>query len=161
MSATPIPSISVLSMVHKYMGNFLDWLSVQDQVRAKADGAFSLLMNMAVIWGSFKIASTAWRLSGFFYRHLLLGMFQSKNRLYQLYNSKDEGKRSWAVVTGGSDGIGLAMCHNLAQQKFNICIVARNEQKIKEKLEEIKRAANDPLLEVNYVIADFSKLSSI
>jgi short-subunit dehydrogenase len=42
-------------------------------------------------------------------------------------------------VTGGSDGIGLQYCKDLAKQGFNICIIARNEQKMKEKLEEIKR----------------------
>jgi short-subunit dehydrogenase len=44
----------------------------------------------------------------------------------------------WAVVTGGSDGIGLAMCHELAAQGFNICIVSRNKEKIETKLLEIR-----------------------
>lgn len=53
------------------------------------------------------------------------------------------GSASWAVVTGGSDGIGLAMCKNLAKQGFNICIVSRSEKKINEKLEEIKKECRD------------------
>jgi len=37
--------------------------------------------------------------------------------LYQKYGSqhKDQNQASWAVITGGSDGIGLAYCHNLAK----------------------------------------------
>ena len=48
---------------------------------------------------------------------------------------KSYGKKgSWAVVTGGSDGIGLAMCKQLGNQGFNICIISRNEKKMIEKL---------------------------
>lgn len=36
------------------------------------------------------------------------------------------GKGSWAVITGGSDGIGLAMGKELASRGFNIVIVARS-----------------------------------
>jgi len=41
------------------------------------------------------------------------------------------------VITGGSDGYGLDICHKLAAQGFNICMVARNEEKMKNKLAEI------------------------
>jgi len=46
-------------------------------------------------------------------------------------------KKTWAVVTGGSDGIGFAICKKLAKEGFNICIISRNKNKIDEKLEEI------------------------
>ena len=71
----------------------------------------------------------------FFGKHCCRQKMQQKDRMAKLYN-KSGG--SWALVSGGSDGIGLAMCHNLAKQGFNICIAARNEKKINEKLEEIK-----------------------
>jgi len=41
------------------------------------------------------------------------------------------------VVTGGSDGIGFGMCKKLAGEGFNICIISRNEGKMKDKLKEI------------------------
>lgn len=47
------------------------------------------------------------------------------------------GPDSWVVVTGGSDGIGLQFCKDLSKLGFNICIIGRNELKIKEKLEII------------------------
>ena len=50
------------------------------------------------------------------------------------------------------------MCMYLAKQGFNICIVARNEDKMKEKLAEIKKEFD---IETKYVVADFSKLFSI
>ena len=41
-------------------------------------------------------------------------------------------QHSWAVVTGGSDGIGLAMAKKLANEGFNICIISRTESKIND-----------------------------
>ena len=67
----------------------------------------------------------------FLWRHFCR---KSKPNLYKIYGSKTEGKKSWAVITGGSDGYGLDICHKLAAHGFNICMVARNEDKMKEKL---------------------------
>jgi short-subunit dehydrogenase len=49
------------------------------------------------------------------------------------------GRDSYAVVTGGSDGIGLTICHMLAASGFNIVMIARNQAKMDEKVAEIKR----------------------
>ena len=46
-------------------------------------------------------------------------------------------------MTGGSDGIGLSMCKQLANEGFNICIIARNEEKMKEKVIEIRGSILD------------------
>ena len=64
----------------------------------------------------------------FFFQHCCRRKCQGKNREFKRYAVP--GKSSWAVVTGGSDGIGLAMAQNLAIQGFNICIVSRNETKM-------------------------------
>lgn len=57
-----------------------------------------------------------WALNGLnlFKIQFLRPIFQSKNHLYKKYGNNDKNKRSWAVITGGSDGIGLAMSQNLA-----------------------------------------------
>ena len=47
------------------------------------------------------------------------------------------GKDSWAVVTGGSDGIGLACCKHLASRGFNIVLIARNIDKMVKCAEQI------------------------
>jgi len=57
--------------------------------------------------------------------------------IYETYGYKKGTERTWAVVTGGSDGIGLEVCKKLAREGFNICIVSRSKLKIIEKLEEI------------------------
>jgi len=37
-----------------------------------------------------------------------------------------ENGESYAVVTGGTEGLGLELCDQLAEQGFNIAIVSRN-----------------------------------
>ena len=64
------------------------------------------------------------------------------------YGSKT--KKSWVVVTGGSDGFGYEICKKFAAKGFNICIIARNEQKMKEKL-----ATLPTNIETMYIVADF------
>ena len=53
----------------------------------------------------------------------VIGCTRKRDHLYRKYATPNG---SVAVVTGGSDGIGLAMCYYLASQGFNICIVARD-----------------------------------
>jgi 17beta-estradiol 17-dehydrogenase / very-long-chain 3-oxoacyl-CoA reductase len=62
------------------------------------------------------------------------------------------GKDSWAVVTGGSDGIGLGIAHRLAMNKINVVLVARNETKLKEKVAEIIKLYK---VKAEYRVADF------
>ncbi len=43
------------------------------------------------------------------------------------------------IITGASEGIGRALCLELAKQKANIVIAARNEQRLHQLREEIKK----------------------
>ncbi|XP_076347340.1 inactive hydroxysteroid dehydrogenase-like protein 1 [Tachypleus tridentatus] len=53
--------------------------------------------------------------------------------------SQQDFKRygNWAVVTGGTDGIGKAYCRELAKRGLNIIIVSRNLEKLKTTAEEL------------------------
>ena len=62
------------------------------------------------------------------------------------------------MVTGGSDGIGLGMCKKLAKDGFNICIIARNEEKINTVLQSIRDEFG---VKTMCVVADFSKMSTM
>lgn len=59
--------------------------------------------------------------------------------------------QSWAVVTGATDGIGLAFAQVLAEHGFNILLVSRN----KDKLEDIKdRISATTKVQVDYVVSN-------
>ncbi|KAJ2995862.1 hypothetical protein NUW58_g1153 [Xylaria curta] len=48
------------------------------------------------------------------------------------------------VITGGSRGMGLAVGQQLAKKGANVVIIARDQNKLLQALEEIKQAAKDP-----------------
>ena len=75
-----------------------------------------------------------------------------KQDLYKKYG--DRNGQSWAVVTGGSDGIGLEMSNQLAGYGFNVCIVSRNLEKIEQKIAELRQS--HPNTEFKAVKADIS-----
>mmetsp|Transcript_4423 Transcript_4423/g.4957 ORF Transcript_4423/g.4957 Transcript_4423/m.4957 type:complete len:309 (+) Transcript_4423:57-983(+) len=62
---------------------------------------------------------------------------------------------SWAVITGGSDGIGKGFAEVLAQQGVNVCIVARNEEKMGNVAGQLKML--NPEIQTRCVVADFAK----
>ena len=47
-----------------------------------------------------------------------------------------------ALITGASSGIGKDMAKELAKRKYNLIIVARDEEKLKEVKKEIEELAN-------------------
>jgi len=66
-----------------------------------------VVLTIGFILGSIQILRAAlWTLS-FIYRHLIRPIFTRS--LYAKYANPNGG--SWALVTGGTDGIGLEMCH--------------------------------------------------
>ena len=38
----------------------------------------------------------------------------------------------WSVVSGATDGIGKAYCHELARQKINLAVMGRTKAKVDE-----------------------------
>jgi short-subunit dehydrogenase len=59
----------------------------------------------------------------------------------------------WALIIGGSEGIGAAFARKLAALKFNIVIVARKAEPLEELATELRRSG----VEVRAVSADLSK----
>ena len=63
------------------------------------------------------------------------------------------------MVTGGSDGIGLSFCKELASLSFNIVMIARHQNKMNESMKQIERI--NPEVKVKTIVFDFSKSSAI
>ena len=57
-----------------------------------------------------------------------------------LYASKD--KPSYAVITGGSGGLGMTFAKQLAEKGFNIVLIARNAEKLEVLANEIRTTYN-------------------
>lgn len=62
-----------------------------------------------------------------------------------------------AVVTGASTGIGRTVAIALSKHGFNVCLVARNQ----EKLEETKKQIVDGGGQAEVIVADLSSLESV
>ena len=71
------------------------------------------LLNVSIILGLYQILKATASFSTLIWKLYIRPLTHSKTRQADLYNGGPQGQ-SWAVVTGGSDGIGLAMCKNLA-----------------------------------------------
>jgi len=78
-----------------------------------------LIVAGLATYGLIKMSMNLWSGLSFIKRNYLRGR-------YDLMDRYGEKGKSWAVVTGGSDGIGLELCRQLAETGFNICMIARN-----------------------------------
>ena len=86
---------------------------------------------------------------------------------YGIYNGIG-ADRSWALVTGGSDGIGLALCKVLAADYgFNILMVSRSEEKLERAQQDVleyccsQSHARHEIYHVEYAVVDFAKITTI
>jgi short-subunit dehydrogenase len=65
---------------------------------------------------------------------------------------------SYAVITGGSKGIGKEIALELASRGYNLLIVARNSYELQMVKDEIKKKFN---LEVEFFVSDLSQTDSV
>ena len=66
-------------------------------------------------------------------------------------------KKSYALVTGASSGIGLEISNELAKQGFNLIITARREDKLRNEAEKIQRKYN---VAVDFISSDLSDIDA-
>ena len=124
-----------MSFEKSQLANAIRWMADQTGLRTQLLG--NVAAGVAAL-GALTLCRYGRKFLAFSNRHYLRPLLQSRSRLIDTY-SLPGPKKSWAVVTGGSDGIGLAMCKHLAAQGFNICIIARNRERMEKVLDEIKK----------------------
>jgi 17beta-estradiol 17-dehydrogenase / very-long-chain 3-oxoacyl-CoA reductase len=90
---------------------------------------------------------------------LILGIY--RHFLRPGKNLKKYG--SWAVVTGATDGIGLALSKELAKQKLNVLLIARDPEKLKKVSKDIeeKFKVETQSLDIDFSNFDESKQARV
>lgn len=102
--------------------------SLQRFFSDERDFAAKFFIYLTVAIGLCKVLEWTWTVLSFVYRQVLRTVCcTSRDRFERWYGIRGT---SWALVTGGSDGIGLSLVQELAEMGFNICIVARNAEKM-------------------------------
>ena len=94
-------------------------------------------------------------------KFILKYLYRKTNLQSSIYNSYgDPNQRSWAIVTGGTAGsetLGFQICKILASKGFNICMIGKNENKLKTALEYLKKnEVKENNFQTKYIEADFS-----
>ena len=85
---------------------------------------------------------------------------------YTLRRRKDLYKKygpGWAIITGGTDGIGLSYAKEMAAYGFDVCIIARDSTKLAAKALEIKDYGiknGFRKVEVKKIVFDFKEKNS-
>jgi hypothetical protein len=75
--------------------------------KTKAKGFVEFLIYFMFFYGCYCVLHKVWRFMKVFWQHFCRGCCKSKTHMYEKFGRAG----SWALVTGGSDGIGLEMCH--------------------------------------------------
>lgn len=71
---------------------------------------------------------------------------------------KPKDSNSWAIITGSTDGIGLAYAHEFAKKGYNLLLISRNPDKLNKVKEEINEKSNKSGKEIRTYKADFTSL---
>lgn len=82
-----------------------------------------------------------------------------KTKWNRYLKTVDGSSSNWAIVTGGTDGIGLEFCIQLARKGFNIVIVGRNKERLESARDKIHECASQEVAVELYQF-DFSTTES-
>jgi 17beta-estradiol 17-dehydrogenase / very-long-chain 3-oxoacyl-CoA reductase len=95
-----------------------------------------------VVW-IFAILGTLWVVKVFIWEFvcgwLWLYVFRPASdwSVYGDTNSQDRSNRSWALVTGGTEGVGQGFAQELASRGYNIILTARRQERLDQVCNEL------------------------
>lgn len=108
-------------------------------------------MKMARIFKSLYIGykKRVWRWISIPKRKLIVNQYQSQSEV--------ENTKQWAIITGATEGIGLEMANLLALEGYNLVLISRNLDKLKEVQQDIQKKYE---IQVIIIAKDLSKPDS-
>jgi len=101
--------------------------------------------------GAWQLAKTGGDVGYGVWKHLL----RPRRNLKARYEDSSAGT-PWAVISGGADGLGRAYALELAKEGFNLCVIDKNEAKLKE-LEGMLPSG----IELIGIVFDFVQLGTV
>ena len=105
----------------------------------------TLLTYVVENWKLLLAFLIVWKIVRFIYTNF----FRKRLNLLTRY-----GPDSWALVTGATDGIGKALCEELVKEGFNIILVSRTLQKLKNVSADLIKI--NPRIKTHLVEYDFN-----
>jgi len=103
----------------------------------------SWLLQVLLVLGFLWFATVVYKVAAFVHRYFIRAPI----------NPKKFG--SWAVVTGCTDGIGLAIAEELAKQGLNLVLISRSQQKLSEVAQKLETAGKTKI-QTKTVAVDFT-----
>jgi 17beta-estradiol 17-dehydrogenase / very-long-chain 3-oxoacyl-CoA reductase len=85
-----------------------------------------------------------------------LALYLRSSSISKYCYSSEDGKQPWALVTGASDGIGKALCRQLAGRGFNVILHGRNPTKLAKVVAHLEK--DFPARDFKTAIVDASRL---
>lgn len=108
--------------------------------------------DLAAVIGSITLLYLSWALLSF----IVLNIRPSSISTYHHAPKKEPTTRPWALVTGASGGLGLAIAHELASRGFSIVLHGRTTKKLETAAQAIK--SRYPSIKTQLLILDAANL---
>ena len=140
--------------MENFIDSFKNFQESIDKVSEQIPSMGKLGIAATSLIGMYQISKGVSGVAGYYNRQY----FRKTQDHYAKYNDKD----SWVVITGGTDGIGLQYGRDMAELGFNICVIARSEDRLRNSCSEFQRIALEKkkTIKTKYVVADFFHLTT-
>lgn len=124
--------------------------SITATIAAAIDGLPRTVTRLAVLYAGVKIAHTLYNIASF------ISVYVRPSQLHRYVYNDADGNPPWALVTGASDGVGIAFADQLATAGLNVVLHGRNEAKLEGVRQQLLR--KHPQRQFRLFVADATKV---
>ncbi|KAL1895639.1 hypothetical protein Sste5346_005109 [Sporothrix stenoceras] len=105
---------------------------------------------LAVLYAGIKIARALYKMASF------IGVYARPSQLHRYIYKDADGRPPWALVTGASDGVGVAFADQLAAAGLNVMLHGRNETKLEGVRQQLSQ--KHPQTQFRLFVADATQV---